>query len=182
MIDIGGVTVECILDTGSMVSTITDSFYNRYLSDIPVVKDRHLTLRAANGLDIPYVGYIETDVYIQPVNLRLERRGILIVKDTPGREVPGLMGMNIIKECKDLVINECGSVAPKSLRTDHCMQNWIKAFKDTTTTIEGIARVAGSESVCVPANSVSFVNVRGPHHKHWKLPSTPVCIEPSSQI
>lgn len=73
-------------------------------------------LRAANGLEIPYVGYIETDVYVQAVNLRLEKRGILIVKDTQGREVPDLLGMNIIKECKDLVINGCESVAPKSLR------------------------------------------------------------------
>lgn len=34
----------------------------------------------------------------------------------------------------------------------------------------------------VPANSISFVHVRGPHRKHWKFPSTPICIEPSSQI
>lgn len=115
-IGIGGVTVECILDTGSMVSTITESFYNKYLCDIPIVQECHLKLRAANGLEIPYVGYIEADVYVQPVNLRLEKRGILIVKDTQGREIPGLLGMNIIKECKDLVISGCGSAAPKSFR------------------------------------------------------------------
>lgn len=90
--------------------------------------------------------------------------------------------MNIIKECKDLVISGGGSAAPKSFRKDHCMQNWIKAFKDTSATIEGIAQVAGTDSVCVPANSISFVHVRGPHRKHWKFPSTPICIEPSSQI
>lgn len=181
-IGIGGVTVDCILDTGSMVSTITESFYNKYLCDIPIVQECHLKLRAANGLEIPYVGYIEADVYVQPVNLRLEKRGILIVKDTQGREIPGLLGMNIIKECKDLVISGGGSAAPKSFRTGHCMQNWIKAFKDTSATIEGIAQVAGTDSVCVPANSISFVHVRGPHRKHWKFPLTPICIEPSSQI
>lgn len=87
-------TVECIFDTGSMVSTITESFYNKSLCDIPIVQECHLKLRAANGLEIPYVGYIEADVYVQPVNLRLEKRGILIVKDTQGREIPGLLGMN----------------------------------------------------------------------------------------
>lgn len=33
-VGIGGVTVECIVDTGSMVGTITESFYNKYLCDI----------------------------------------------------------------------------------------------------------------------------------------------------
>ncbi|XP_052674670.1 uncharacterized protein LOC128156537 [Crassostrea angulata] len=70
----------------------------------------------------------------------------------------------------------------KVIQTDHCMQNWIKAFKDTSATLEGIAQVAGTDSVCVPANSIRFVHVRGPHRKHWKFPSTPICIEPSSQI
>lgn len=174
-IGIGGVTVECILDTGSMVSTITESFYNKYLCGIPIVQECHLKLRAANGLEIPYVGYIEADVYVQPVNLRLEKRGILIVKDTQGREIPGLLGMNIIKECKDLVISGCGSAAPKSFRqTIVC-----RIGSRHSRTLQQL--VAGTDSVCVPANSISFVHVRGPHRKHWKFPSTPICIEPSSK-
>lgn len=181
-IGIGGVTVECILDTGSMVSTITESFYNKYLCDIPIVQECHLKLRAANGLEVPYVGYIEADVYVQPVNLRLEKRGILIVKDTQGREIPGLLGMNYHQGMQGPCDKWMWVSSTKVIQTDHRMQNWIKAFKDTSATLEGIAQVAGTDSVCVPANSIRFVHVRGPHRKHWKFPSTPICIEPSSQI
>ena len=101
----------CLLDTGSMVSTISESFYIEHLKDIPIVNEKLITLRAANGLEIPFVGYIQTDVLVKPLDMSLRKRRILIVKDNSGREVPGILGMNIIKECKDLVFHGCGSVS-----------------------------------------------------------------------
>lgn len=94
MMSIGGVTVECILDTGSMVSLITDTFYTEYLRNIYFVRERHLKMRVANGLDISYVVYTETSVYIKSVKLLLKKGRILIEKDTQGREVNGLLSRN----------------------------------------------------------------------------------------
>ncbi|KAK0150708.1 hypothetical protein N1851_008178 [Merluccius polli] len=59
-----------------------------------------LQLRAANGLAIPYIGYLELDVEL--CGRRLPGCGILVVKDPPGclsAQVPGVLGMNVIRKC-----------------------------------------------------------------------------------
>lgn len=98
----GGVCVPCLVDTGSMVSTITQSFFEQHFEPWGQEKLRScnwLTLSAANGLAIPYVGYFELDV--QLCGKVIARRGVLVVRDPPGKvpPVPGVLGMNIIKEC-----------------------------------------------------------------------------------
>jgi hypothetical protein len=54
----------------------------------------------------------------------------------------------------------------KQIECDETMVNWISAFKDCRKTdIKGFARVAGDRNVCVPANSISIINVIGPSQK-----------------
>lgn len=85
-----------------MVSTFSVSFYNKHLRNIPVVREKLSTLRKANGLEIPYVGYIEYEILMRLINKSLDGMGILIVKDTQDkRDVPGMLGMNIIQECRE---------------------------------------------------------------------------------
>ena len=55
----GGVTVPCLIDTGSMVTTITESFFQEHFHHLQKKDCKWLGLKAANGLDIPYIGYIE---------------------------------------------------------------------------------------------------------------------------
>lgn len=42
---------------------------------------RWLWLRAANGLEIPYIGYMELDC--QVLGERIPKRGVLVIRDTP---------------------------------------------------------------------------------------------------
>ncbi len=99
----GGVSVSCLVDTGSMVSTITESLFRQQFEPWGQerLKSCHwLELRAANGLAIPYIGYLELDVELCGKSLRA--CGILVVKDPPGAvssQVPGVLGMNIIRRC-----------------------------------------------------------------------------------
>ena len=98
--------INCLVDTGSEVSTITESFFKEHF--LPLGKQlltdrRWLTLTAANGIEIPYIGYIELDVDV--LGVTIPSRGILVVKDSDGsllssrkKEIPSLMGMNIIRE------------------------------------------------------------------------------------
>lgn len=63
----GGMSVPCLVDTGSMVTTITESLFKEKFE--PWGSDKlksynWLQLTAANGLDIPYVGYFELDVEV----------------------------------------------------------------------------------------------------------------------
>lgn len=58
-IELNGVKVKCLLDTGAQVSTISEHFYNEYLSTSELSDTRKiLKLSAANKLQIPYLGYI----------------------------------------------------------------------------------------------------------------------------
>ena len=62
-IKLAGVEVKCLLDTGSMVSTIVESFFRKHFQD-NLQSCHWLELRAANGLEIPYLGYLEADVEV----------------------------------------------------------------------------------------------------------------------
>lgn len=63
MVTLGDVTANLLLDTGSMVSTVYESFFEQHFCSTPRPCN-WLQLTAANGCDIPYVGYVELDVEI----------------------------------------------------------------------------------------------------------------------
>lgn len=109
---IGGVSVPCLIDTGSMVSTITESCFRSQFE--PWGQDRlqscrWLQLRAANGLEIPYIGYIELDIEL--CGCLVSECGILVVRDPPGGspDTPGILGMNILSRCYRELFGQYGS-------------------------------------------------------------------------
>ncbi|KAL1257998.1 hypothetical protein QQF64_011242 [Cirrhinus molitorella] len=91
----GGIPVSCLVFTGSMVSTITETCFRQHFE--PWGQDRlrscqWLQLRAANGLSIPYIGYIELDIKL--CGHVVSRCGVLVVRDPPGgicTQVPGVL-------------------------------------------------------------------------------------------
>lgn len=62
-----------------------------------------LQLRAANGLDIPFVSYLESDVEV--MGKVVPKCGVLVVRDSlpavSNQCVSGVLGMNVISECYD---------------------------------------------------------------------------------
>lgn len=106
---IQGVKTPCLIDTGSQVTTLTESYFKKHFETSgptmypPIQK---FNLVAANGLVIPYIGYIEVDLNI--CGKVIPKRGVLIVKDSNGSSCPGLIGMNVIKECKDFLMTQTG--------------------------------------------------------------------------
>lgn len=102
-----GIKVPCLLDTGSMVSTITESFFLQHFKTGHLQACRWLQLKVANGLAIPYLGYLELDVSL--CGKAIPGCGILVVKDTPsGVSVPGVLGMNVISKCYELLFCQHG--------------------------------------------------------------------------
>ena len=69
----GGVQVPCLVDTGSMESTITESLFLQHFEPWGLESCNWLRLSAANGLAISYVGYLELDV--QLCGKTVKRRG-----------------------------------------------------------------------------------------------------------
>ncbi len=102
-IKIGGKEGRCVLDSGAEVSTIMESFYREHLS-VNDVKDTTswMKISAANGLEVPYMGYIEAEVEV--MGQVFQKVGILVVKDPLNAamlqrkaEVPGIVGSNIME-------------------------------------------------------------------------------------
>ena len=81
-ISILGLELQSLVDTCSMVSTITESFYREFIEPLgtKLSEDSFIQLKAANGLDISYIRYIEVDVQYNETILK--QRGFLIVKDS----------------------------------------------------------------------------------------------------
>lgn len=166
-VDIGGVAVSCLVDTGSMVSTITESFFREHFE--PWGQDRlrschWLQLRAANGLDIPYLGYLELDVAL--CGKELEHCGILVVRDPSGAgsSVPGILGMNIIRRCYRELFGAYGpslfdfpdvSQAPgpviKALQQCH------QAAAQEPVVLVGTVKVRGSRAFRIPGGVMKLV-------------------------
>lgn len=141
----GGVTVPCLLDTGSMVTMVAESFFHENFDSAELMESSEwLTLRAANGLEIPYVGYIDLDVEV--AGECILKRGVLVVKDSAAQNAfPGILGMNVPTECPTLLPT---SVKGKAEQTENV----------------GFASVAGDEATIIPAHSMKVVAVSGRHN------------------
>lgn len=145
-----------------MVSTIRESYFRQHLQG--QLKDCHwLHLQAANGLEIPYVGYVELAVEV--LGSVMPKRGWLVVRDPPGPatlSTPGVLGMNIIKECYAELFSVHGPALFDS-PTAFPHKIWKEAFKlchqaqIETSRSTGLAKVRGHKAVYIPSGSVKFV-------------------------
>lgn len=98
----GGVEISCLMDTGSQVTTMTESFYKEKIA--PAYPDlletgRWFRIRAANGLEVPYLGIVTLPVGVK--DQTLPDVGILVIKDAVGNQfsessVPGILGTNVL--------------------------------------------------------------------------------------
>ena len=169
-----------LLDTGSMVTTVTEGFFGKHICPTGDVESTSswLKLKAANGLDIPYIGYVELDVEV--LGKILPKRGILIIKDphdpsTQARkqDIPGLLGMNVIGACKELLTQDHDVTA---------VEGWTQVLQEIRTEndrqVRGFVRIAGRSDVRVPAGSASTVKVTGLQHGECNQ----VMIEPLTTI
>lgn len=150
-----GVPVSCLVDTGSMVSTITESCFRESFE--PWGQDRLLSchwlqLRAANGLSIPYIGYVELDVEL--CGRVVPKCGVLVVRDPPGgigAQAPGVLGMNILGRCYQELFGQHGSSWFKSPAVSHAPQSVLQA-------LQFCHQVGIQQS----SKSIGKVKVRGP--------------------
>ncbi|MGL5293021.1 MAG: retropepsin-like aspartic protease, partial [Aeromonas sp.] len=96
---VNGQEIRCILDTGSQVTLFTESLAHELFgtNGRPPAEAPWLTLRGANGLDIPYVGYLVTDLKIHGVVV--PQKGVVVVRDPCLGSRRALIGMNVISDC-----------------------------------------------------------------------------------
>ena len=177
-VSMGGVKFQCLIDSGSNVSSVTESFFFNHL--LPswggsLSDCGWLSLSGAHGLSIPYLGYFTIDVEAVALGRTIPQRGILVVKDPIGhtakerkQAVPGLLGMNVIKKCYQLLCPAPGPSPPPPLLS---APGWQTAFaacqNEQMVTVEGKMErkmfAAAVVPFTVPAGSVCFVPAAGPN-------------------
>lgn len=117
-----------------------------------------MQLSAANGLAIPYLGYLELEV--QLCGKRMPRCGVLVVKDSPGglpAPVPGIVGMNVIQNCYQELFGQHGA----ALFSQPCVS---KAPKPVVQALQWCHRVSAQALQDSPGRA----KVRG--KKAWRIP------------
>ena len=148
---ISGVDVPMVADTGSQVTTISEEFYQEHLRSVlhaePFANLRDFTVRAANGLSLPFTRYFVADVMCNGV--KITDCGFLVTSNSSAR-APGLLGTNIMERIPGYAekLSELGAstVTPP-------------VAKCGTSTLS-FARV-NSHGVSVPANTLTWIQLRG---------------------
>ena len=154
---LAGMEVECLVDTGSMVTMVSETFYKQKLESVcggVQGGTKMLTLPGANGLEIPYLGYLELDVQVEGVTVPSCR--VLVLKDTATtvehrRRRPGVLGTNVLAKIPESaeLLKLKGSTSTSSRQSQ-------KPSK------LGLIKVAGSSTVWIPPHSAMNVDITGP--------------------
>ncbi|XP_033182627.1 uncharacterized protein LOC113168680 [Anabas testudineus] len=99
MVTISGSRCNCLLDTGSQVTTVPVSFYNKNLADRPVKPlDMLLEVEGAAGQSVPYLGYVETTITFPKdflgSDFEVQTLALVVPDVHPDSPSPVLIGMN----------------------------------------------------------------------------------------
>ena len=192
-IKIGDVECRCLLDSGSEVSMVTESFYRRFLEPEGyrlIQIDTVLHLTAANGLTVPYVGYFEPDLCA--LGDTYNGVGMLVVRDSPNaaqrakkESVPGLLGCNVLSRLSTHLLNKLGTSGFMQILREPDGAGWCSELplhtSETVSTSHkpnvGIAKVAGKMSVLLPARTVTSVPCTGNQKMSGYVLVEPVSVE-----
>lgn len=139
---IGEEPVRCLLDTGSQISTITESFFRKLVGKKSELIDvtKWMRVTGANELEVPYIGYVEVDIEI--FDRKLSGIGVLVVKDPTNfngikrkERVPGLLGSNIFKSMKEMTETDNGGRSTMGKGTsDQPWMQILSLYEMSTTT------------------------------------------------
>ena len=103
---VNGIQTMVLLDTGSSVSTVSETFYKSNLSDLTMQPlELILKIEGADGQHLPYLGYIEIKLQSNGANGIKHPCLLLVVPDsTYNLNVPLLLGTNglstFMEECR----------------------------------------------------------------------------------
>ena len=109
---VNDIATKCLLDTGSMIVTIAESFYQTHLSHLPLNSvDQVLNIRVAGGNTLPYRGLIEVDLAFPNAENGLEETLSVPALVVPGggTNAPVVIGTNFIQYCLNKGRTTCGT-------------------------------------------------------------------------
>ena len=121
-----------LLDTGSQITSISESIHNKHLSDCIIIHRVESLLRVvgAAGQDVPFLGYVDVEVEfpVEEFGLcsRLQALVLVVPDNAYNQRVPLVIVTNIVRECKDRC-EEQGVAG--FLQRIHTSSAWKRAYR-----------------------------------------------------
>ena len=129
--EIEGNQVPCLMDTGSQVTCIAESFYRTHLRHHPLLPITNLLVVGASGRSVPYLGYIEVKVRFTRETAGVDMETTTLALVTPSRDgnhrAPLLLGTNtsIVGRLLESCRQEAG---PNFLQKLPVTSAWVAAY------------------------------------------------------
>ena len=123
---IGGLMCAALIDTGSMITSVSTNYFKEHLEDIyPLQPLDSLMVEGAGGENLPYLGYIDAALMVPDCMMEELGVPILVIKDTSyNSRVPVVVGTNVIKVLKEESIspqNDVWRMAIESMQVNQAV-------------------------------------------------------------
>lgn len=105
-ITVEGCKARCLIDSGSQVSIVTESFYRQNLANVPLQQlDCDLKVTGAGGQQVPYLGFVGVDVSLPSDVVGMDEIVNVLMLVCPdndfSRRVPVIIGTNALRHFAD---------------------------------------------------------------------------------
>lgn len=181
-----GLPCESIMDTGSQVTTISETFHKTHLSQQPI-RPIHalLEIEGAGGQHVPYLGYVETRItFPQSITGKEEHLtalALVVPECHFNSKIPLLIGTNVLLRLYEQLLEQAGPEFMHSLHTKELaliFQHIARTHEDDNHPYP--VRLHSANPVTIPAkqrccimgnirlknNSRNLTFVLEPHEKH----------------
>ncbi|VDI05198.1 Hypothetical predicted protein [Mytilus galloprovincialis] len=149
---VNGKKCKSLIDSGSMVSTISEPTL-RYLHPVPTVKTLDefiLSVRVAEGSQLPYHGYVEVNIKV-PFHTESMMVPLLVVPETDyNRSVPVIIGTNVLRPIKSTLTCDSQVNIPRECE-------WETAFSAMDASITSLVKSTNRRPIKVSPMSIMTV-------------------------
>lgn len=181
-VKVNGLECSSLLDTGSQVTTVSLSFYNRYLSDqtIHPISDL-LNIEGANGQSVPYLGYIKVTLQFSKEFMITEpeiETLALVVPDIRSNSItPLLIGTNTLDPFYEQFCNDGLPQSSPYCGYHQVLKTLQLRHKQNQDGHCGLVHLRNTEPKLIPAGQKvvldGFANINNTVNENWLLLEQP---------